>query len=422
VQGNRLGTNEAGMVALPNGESGVTLAAPGNFVGGTTPQARNLISGNAYFGVALTGAAATGNTIQSNYIGTNAEGTGRLGNGYDGVMIYEAPNNLIGGPFRTAGNLISANGRAGVMILGAGAQLNRVQGNRIGTTWQGGSGLLGNEYGGVYIYGAAHNLIGDPSGGELGNEIAFNLHNGVTVVDGVGNGIRGNSIFDNAKLGIDIHDDGVTWWNLTWLYGGWTYPGFTFTQGFVYGEPGTRFEVELFANSDSDPSGYGEGELLIGRETVFTDNDGLGYFQSVLYVEVPPGYCLTATATIIRNNLPFGETWEFGNCALVEAFSSPGRGAGGDLPAALRRADVVRPLTTATLPRQERLDATTVLDHAFSLAVVHPSADTVFSTVPNHESAWSGLDLAMLDALALEWLGDVPVHEGGRYSFGVVAY
>ena len=56
VQGNRIGTDATGTAALGNGGNGVTLQelARGNLVGGTSPGARNIISGNRLNGVEIT--------------------------------------------------------------------------------------------------------------------------------------------------------------------------------------------------------------------------------------------------------------------------------------------------------------------------------------------------------------------------------
>ena len=43
-----------------------------------------------------------------------------------------------------------------------------------------------------------------------GNLVAFNSGSGVTIMSEFGNAVRGNSIFLNGALGIDLHGDGVT--------------------------------------------------------------------------------------------------------------------------------------------------------------------------------------------------------------------
>ena len=84
-----------------------------------------------------------------------------------------------------------------------------VQGNFIGTDVSG-TKDLGNLGNGVRIdLSASKNSIGGTADG-AGNTIAFNGTNGVLVGSGTGNGILGNSIFSNVKLGIDLGDDGET--------------------------------------------------------------------------------------------------------------------------------------------------------------------------------------------------------------------
>jgi uncharacterized repeat protein (TIGR01451 family) len=67
IEGNFIGTNAAGTVALGNGLNGVLVATgSNNNIGGLILAARNLISGNRSAGVAVT--SGTGNSIQSNSI------------------------------------------------------------------------------------------------------------------------------------------------------------------------------------------------------------------------------------------------------------------------------------------------------------------------------------------------------------------
>ncbi|MFN2509740.1 MAG: Calx-beta domain-containing protein, partial [Chthoniobacterales bacterium] len=100
-----------------------------------------------------------------------------------------------------------------VHLLDVDAHDNVVQGNFIGTD-RTGVKQIGNQSGGVLIKNAAKNLIGGTVDG-AGNTIRFNNGAGVTVVESVPNqakldAIRGNGISDNAGLGIDLGDDGVT--------------------------------------------------------------------------------------------------------------------------------------------------------------------------------------------------------------------
>ena len=61
-------------------------------------------------GVVLFGTGTFKDVVEGNYIGTDATGTIALGNGDSGIDIQGTPLNTIGGTTPRAGNLISANG------------------------------------------------------------------------------------------------------------------------------------------------------------------------------------------------------------------------------------------------------------------------------------------------------------------------
>jgi CSLREA domain-containing protein len=192
VQGNYIGTDVSGAGALGNGFAGVEISgAPSNTVGGTTTGARNVISGNDVDGVIIRDSGATGNQVQGNYIGTDKNGTADLGNGGDGVWIYDATNNTVGGTVAGAGNLISGNVMDGVVLLFSGATGNLVQGNYIGTDVNG-AAALGNFYG-VYIYDAPSNTVGGTVAGAR-NVISGNFSDGVEIS---GSGATGNLVQGN---------------------------------------------------------------------------------------------------------------------------------------------------------------------------------------------------------------------------------
>ena len=112
----------------------LSSGATGNTLGGTADGAGNVISGNNRFGVFLSGGDTSGNLVQGNRIGTDAAGTAALGNGADGVALFSgAAQNTIGGPAAGAANLISGNGRFGILDVDNAAADNVFQGNRIGT-------------------------------------------------------------------------------------------------------------------------------------------------------------------------------------------------------------------------------------------------------------------------------------------------
>jgi hypothetical protein len=120
------------------------------------------------------------NRIEGNYIGTDTLGR-RVGQGNeDGVSIFKGQNNVVGGNTPAARNVISGNDRDGVRIFGSslGTQANTVQNNYIGTD-KFGTGVLGNGSAGVSIIGSSRNAVG--GGVAEANIIAFNAQDGVAL-------------------------------------------------------------------------------------------------------------------------------------------------------------------------------------------------------------------------------------------------
>src|SRR5262249_32854218 len=126
VASSGTGTNPAGIVY-----------ASSNTIGGVS--GGNIISANHGDAVRLVGVGATRNLVEANFIGV-APGGGFLfgsaqpGNLGDGVKIDDAPNNQVGGPSASLGNVISSNQRNGVEIIGADALGNTILNNIIGLT------------------------------------------------------------------------------------------------------------------------------------------------------------------------------------------------------------------------------------------------------------------------------------------------
>ena len=198
IQGNFLGTSVSGVAALGNSTNGVTIYnASGNLVGGTSVGARNIVSGNGTSGIYLYGAASTGNLIQGNYVGTDTNGTLAIPNGIDGVTVIGASANTIGGAVTGAGNVISGNTQGGVALRGAGTDRNLVQGNLIGTDASGRL-ALGNTLSGVTISLGNSNVIGGSIMGAT-NVISANKLSGVLITtNSIGNLVQGNFV------GVDV--------------------------------------------------------------------------------------------------------------------------------------------------------------------------------------------------------------------------
>jgi titin len=207
IEGNLIGTDVSGTQALGNLLGVDLFQSANNTVGGLTADARNVISGNLASGIRIDGGSSA-NLVQGNYIGTDVTGTHALANALRGINISSAFSNTIGGSAAGAGNLISANELSGIRIED-GSSGNSVQGNWIGTQADGTS-RLGNDASGVVVDASANNTIGGTTAG-TSNIIAFNGIDGVSVqgVNATGNAILGNSIFGNGLLGIDLGGEGV---------------------------------------------------------------------------------------------------------------------------------------------------------------------------------------------------------------------
>ena len=147
--------------------------SPNNTVGGTAAGAGNLISGNNGIGIDLLDSGTADDAIQGNLIGTDVTGTLALGNQGTGIAIPYSSGNLIGGLTAGARNVISANGSGGVVIGGFGnsAVNNVIQGNFIGTDITG-SNALGNQGNAILLtVSAGATTIGGTTAG-TGNVIS----------------------------------------------------------------------------------------------------------------------------------------------------------------------------------------------------------------------------------------------------------
>ncbi len=198
VQGNRIGTDKDGMVAIFN-TFGIGLIDDWNSViGGTEPGAGNLISGN-FTGITLYGGLASRFTrIQGNLIGSTANGLAGLGNAFFGIDVGGLDGNrvqdlTIGGTEQHAGNIIAATTNGpGIRIRGTGAERITIQGNLVGLGIDGAQ-ALGNNGDGIYLESSSGHVIGGTVAGAR-NVISANLHSGLHLFgnNAVGNLIQGN--------------------------------------------------------------------------------------------------------------------------------------------------------------------------------------------------------------------------------------
>ena len=150
--------------------------------------------------------------MQGNYIGPDVTGTRAIAPTTTGILIHSS-NNVIGGTAPGAGNVISGNvhGISVDSINFIPVSGTVIQGNLIGLNAFG-TDQLPNTLRGISISEASNTTIGGTQSGAA-NKIAFNGGPGVMVASGTGNAIRGNSIFSNAGLGIDLSEIDFRGWS-----------------------------------------------------------------------------------------------------------------------------------------------------------------------------------------------------------------
>lgn len=145
IEGNFIGLTPSG-TPISNTADGVVITSGGNnLIGGVSPAARNVISGNGGNGIEING-TDSGNLVQGNFIGTRPDGSTLAPNQGSGVFIHNTSDSTVGGPESGARNIISGNEQSGVRIEGASTTGNKVQGNYIGTN-SAGTAALGNSLG-----------------------------------------------------------------------------------------------------------------------------------------------------------------------------------------------------------------------------------------------------------------------------------
>lgn len=333
IEGCILGADATGMNPLPN-FFGVQIindqGGMANIIGGATPAARNLISGNAGSGVLIQETNGGAHAVLGNLIGVNAIGAAPLANGELGVYLLVAPDVIIGGAAAGEGNVISGNIFDGIALDSSPGAV--IRGNWIGTNAAGAA--LGNGFAGVTIYGGSSTSgncqVGGTAAGE-GNVIAHNPGPGVTIDSdgGSGHSIRRNSIYENGALGIDLvatggpyGGDGVTpndappdsdaggngLVNFPVLTNITIGAGDVTIDGTLAAAPDTTYEMEFFMSDESDPSLHGEGQTFIGAANATTDGNGNATFSHAFSASVTSYMTFAATATA-----PDGSTSEFSN-------------------------------------------------------------------------------------------------------------
>ncbi|MHB1558377.1 MAG: Ig-like domain-containing protein [Isosphaeraceae bacterium] len=315
VSGNFIGINAAGNAAQGNYQGVLIDGASGNTIGGTTPDARNVVSASGNQDIFLIN-SASGNLVEGNFVGLNAAGTGTFSTYGNGIIVYYANNNTIGGTAAGAGNVVGGLGIDGIQIGGSSGTL--VEGNLVGTDPTD-SIALPNGTGIGAVYGASNNTIGGTVAG-AGNVIANNSGAGVSIgYGGTGDAILSNAIVNNGGPGISLAP-GANNNQAPPTLGSASYSsGTTTIAGTLSGQQAdTNYVLQFFANVAADPSGAGEGQTLLGTETVTTDGSGNATFSFALATQDTTNQYVSATATD-----PNGNTSAFATDVLVANSVAP---------------------------------------------------------------------------------------------------
>ncbi|MEO1627392.1 MAG: T9SS type A sorting domain-containing protein [Bacteroidota bacterium] len=211
------------MIELSGGQTvseGIVISAGRSWVVGL------VVNDFTQYGIRLVVRGA--NQIGHCYIGTDVSGTQARPNGLAGIFVgYYGGGNLIGGNRGQYPNLISGNGRSGIILDSNTAGSNHIKGCYIGTDV---SGLLPLPNGGgsghpdlhraIYLNNRnSDNEIGGPSVEER-NVIAGNLGYGIFINAGDGNnvfnnyigvGADGKTILGNTRDGVCIYSGSANW-------------------------------------------------------------------------------------------------------------------------------------------------------------------------------------------------------------------
>jgi CSLREA domain-containing protein len=272
VLGNFIGLAPDG--TSDDNDTGVFVdSTPGVAIGGDSAD-RNVISGNASFGILTLNPATAGTLIDGNFIGTDPGGTQPRGNGVGIKLSSNSSGALVG---TEASNLIAGNT--------TGIAASNSQGNAI-----------------------------------LGNAIHSNLQLGIDLCAascGQGDGVTPNDPDDADSGANDLQ-------NFPELAGAELSYGTVSVTGTLPRDESIGNDVYLillYANDACDDTGHGEGRRFLGAQAVTFDTG-----QSSFAIDfdaassgLAPGSYLTATATRAPSGeLPF-DTSEFSACAPVVA-------------------------------------------------------------------------------------------------------
>jgi hypothetical protein len=313
VSGNYVGVDYAGAMAMPNRGAGILVGNSNNVIGGGDPAARNVISGNDGDGIEV-GASANGNQILGNWIGTNVDRTVRLPNAI-GVELH-SDNNTVGGTDPDAANILTGNRVAGLRIDAPG-NTNTVEGNLIGAVpgvaaWGNqGDGVvlasnLPNAVGGT-LAGEGNTIAGNGGKGivvesnSAGNPILGNLIYGNA---GIGIDLNDNGISMNDPQDTDLGANDTQ--NFPTGLGAWASTDRVAWSLYTTTGVTLRFRLEFFTGTTC-----GDAETFVGSADAVTDPvTGEDNGTAPLTVPISTSTVITATATEVLGPGVYGSTSE----------------------------------------------------------------------------------------------------------------
>ena len=205
-----------------------------------------------------------------------------------------------------------------------------VQGNIIGADVTG-TNALGNGFANIALTARRDgNFIGGPARARATPSPSAGRRRAPAEPNTTNNAIRGNSIFSNGALGIDLNNDGVTPNHTGFLAGpndlqnypvitnAFGYAARTIVPGNLNSLANRSFYIDVYRNPVADPSGYGEGQFYVGTVSVTTDGSGNAAFAFTNTAGNYAGQYFTATATSSG-----GDTSEFGADVLATNVPAP---------------------------------------------------------------------------------------------------
>lgn len=270
-----------------------TFVDDSTLIGGPNPADRNLFgsAGNLFIGTE----ASTHMTVQNNLFGTDRTGAVALPS-FIAIFTdtdttnFSVLDNVFDGSTNEAMNLEASS---------------TVKGNLIGLDATGTIPLPGPKpIIGMQLFNDV--TIGGTSPGD-GN-VVRGCTTGINIPGGAhGDVIRGNSIYDNTALGIDVGPSGATPNDFPDADGFQNFPvlksvttgASTHVVAELHSTPATTFDIDFFANDacSNFPRDFEQGQTFLGTAPVTTDGSGTGQIDVVLPVATETGARISMTAT-----------------------------------------------------------------------------------------------------------------------------